>query len=104
LTENVGDTESYDVFAVSPSLDEVHVEVKGSAVPSMTVELTDGEVKHWSDDYVRALFVVDEVKWRRTTDGSIRTSGGTLRHWMPWDLDSETLSPTRYRYTLPAGG
>lgn len=68
----------------------------------MTVNLTDGEVKHWGPDYERILVVVDQILWQRNAD-SYETSGGRARVWSDWEIEPESLEPTEYRYTLPAG-
>jgi hypothetical protein len=54
--------------------------VKGSSSSSIAVELTDGEVNHWSDEYERVLVVVDEISWTKTAN-VIETSGGRQRVW-----------------------
>jgi len=78
LVEDVGDTESFDIYAINGDLDELHIEVKGSSTSSVTVNLTDGEVKHWGPDYERILVVVDQIRWQRNA-GSYETSGGRAR-------------------------
>lgn len=98
--EDVGDTESYDIYALSEDLEEFHVEVKGSSTPSTSVNLTDGEVKHWGPSYRRVLVVVDRISWKRTSNGRISTSGGRPRVWWDWEIDFDLLEPTQYRYTL----
>lgn len=99
--DDVGSTESFDVFAFGTGMDELHIEVKGSAVEAMTIELTDGEVKHWGEDYERVLVVVDQIAWSRAPNGDVQTSGGRGRVWRTWQLDDVALVPTRYRYPLP---
>lgn len=101
LVDDVGDTESFDVYAVDSALAELHIEVKGSSSTSVTVNLTDGEVKHWGPDYERVLVVVDQIKWERDQSGSYETSGGRARIWRHWEIEAEALEPTEYRYTLP---
>lgn len=104
LVENVGSTESYDVFALT-DWDEIHVEVKGSStIDAIAVELTDGEVKHWGPSYRRLLAVVDGITWEKKGE-TVQTDGGRLRIWDDWKLDADdnSLVPIRYRYTLPAG-
>lgn len=103
LVDNVGATESFDVFAIGADLDELHVEVKGSSTFATVVNLTDGEVKHWGSEYRRLLVVVDQIQWRRETDGQITTLGGRPRVWWDWEIDPDALEPTQYRYTLEAG-
>lgn len=84
--------------------DEIHAEVKGSSTDAVAVELTDGAVQHWRSEFRRSLLVVDRISWKRE-EGGVTTSGGRLRVWHDWTIDSksELLVPTRYRYTLPHG-
>lgn len=101
LVEDVGDTESFDIFAVGPMNDELHIEVKGSTTESIAIELTDGEVKHWGPEYERVLMVVDRIICEIDSEGTVITAGGRARVWRNWDIDTDALEPTRYRYTLP---
>jgi hypothetical protein len=103
--DDVGSTESYDIYALNESEEELHIEVKGSSSSSVAVELTDGEVNHWSDEYERVLVVVDEIVWTKKKDG-IETSGGRSRVWRDWQLGptDSSLIPIRFRYFVPDGG
>ena len=103
--DDVGGTESYDIYALNDAEEELHIEVKGSSSSSVAVELTDGEVNHWSDEYERVLVVVDEISWTKSADG-IKTSGGRPRVWRHWELEptDSSLIPIRYRYFIPDGG
>ena len=103
--EDVGNTESYDIYALKDSDKELHIEVKGSSSSSVAVELTDGEVNHWSDEYERVLVVVDEISWTKNADG-IKTSRGRPRVWRDWAIEptESSLIPIRYRYFVPDGG
>jgi len=103
--DDVGSTESYDIYALNDADEELHIEVKGSSASSVAVELTDGEVNHWSDEYERVLVVVDEISWIKKAD-AIETSGGRQRVWRHWELEptDSSLIPIRYRYFVPDGG
>lgn len=103
--DDVGSTESYDVYALNDAGEELHIEVKGSSSSSAAVELTDGEVNHWSDEYERVLVVVDEILWSKNADG-IKTSGGRPRVWRDWEIEptNSSLIPIRFRYFVPDGG
>ena len=103
LVDDVGDTESFDIYAIDSELNELHIEVKGSSTSAVAVNLTDGEVKHWGPDYERRLVVIDEIRWERTPEGSYNTSGGRVQIWEEWEIEADALEPTQYRYTLPAG-
>ncbi|MGK5114753.1 protein NO VEIN domain-containing protein [Geodermatophilus sp. CPCC 205506] len=98
--ENVGAFESFDLLVKKDS-ELRHVEVKGSSGDAVTVELTDGEVRHARRHQPTDLYVVDGIAWRRQPDGSIATSGGNDRVLHDWMPGSEDLSATRYRYRLP---
>ena len=103
--DDVGNTESYDVYALNDVGDELHIEVKGSSSSSIAVELTDGEVNHWSEEYERVLVVVDEISWTKSSEG-INTAGGRPRVWRNWELETtdSSLIPIRFRYFVPDGG
>ena len=89
----------YDLRAVKGS-EELHVEVKGSTISVVDVELTINEVHH-ARDIRTDLYVVDQIRVERQGDGTIQTSGGRVRHWPNWSPADTALSPTRYRYQLP---
>lgn len=103
--DDVGSTESYDIYALNDADEELHIEVKGSSSSSIAVELTDGEVNHWSDEYERVLVVVDEISWAKKAN-VIETSGGRQRVWRHWELEptDSSLIPIRFRYFVPDGG
>jgi len=88
----------YDLLTVKGS-EELHVEVKGSTMSVDDVELTINEVRH-AREIPTDLYVVDQIRLERLNDGSIRTSGGRVRHWPNWTPADGSLSPTRYRYQL----
>jgi hypothetical protein len=96
---DVGSVESFDVRAVKGA-DELHIEVKGSLSIVDHVELTRNEVKHARRERTD-LVVVDEIRWERLDDGTVRTSGGRARTWRAWEPADEHLRPDRYRYRLP---
>jgi hypothetical protein len=88
----------YDLLAITGN-EELHVEVKGSTRSVDDVELTINEVRH-AREIRTDLYVVDQIKCERQDDGTIRTSGGRVRHWPTWSPSDSALSPTRYRYQL----
>lgn len=89
----------YDLLAVTAN-EELHVEVKGSTRSVGDVELTINEVTH-AREIRTDLYVVDQIQCERQDDGTIRTSGGRVRHWPTWSPSDSALSPRRYRYQLP---
>jgi Domain of unknown function (DUF3883) len=89
----------YDLKAVKGT-EELHVEVKGSTRSVVDVELTINEVRH-AREIRTDLYVVDQIRFERLNDGTIRTTGGRVRHWLTWSPADASLSPTRYRYQLP---
>lgn len=96
---DVGSIESYDICAIT-GIDELHVEVKGSTGRADVVELTTNEVSH-ARRLTTDLVVVDEIRWERLPDGTIRTSGGRFRHWASWQPADADMKPTRHQYRLP---
>lgn len=72
----------------------------GSTRSVVDVELTVNEVRH-ARDIRTDLYVVDQIRLERLDDGTIRTTGGRVRHWLTWSPADASLSPTRYRYQLP---
>jgi hypothetical protein len=66
------------------------------------VELTINEVRH-ARELSTDLYVVDHIRLERLNDGTIRTSGGRIRHWPNWTPADASLSPndvklSRYRH------
>lgn len=100
--QNVGDTESYDLHAVKGT-ETLHIEVKGSSGTAGAVRLTSNEVRH-AGRAATHLFVVDQIRWTRDSDGTVHTSGGRARRWTAWLPAPENLTPTQYEYRLPPGG
>jgi hypothetical protein len=102
--EDVGKLRPYDLLATNKE-SNLHVEAKGTATKeAMTVELTDGEVRHArSTGGHSALFVVDGIQWVKHEDGQVDTSGGRSRLWSAWRPASKALKPTQYEYTLSGG-
>ena len=98
-----GSSKAYDLV-VTKGRDVRRVEVKGSSGVATTVELTSGEVDNSRESIPTDLYVVDEIVWARTADGSVDTSGGNTRWWRDWLTEESSLTATRYRYALPPGG
>ena len=102
LVDDVGNSNPYDVLAINED-SELHIEVKGSAGTSTTVELTAGEVNEatTSRDARSVLFVIDQIVWTRSPSDMIDTSGGRLRLWWDWKPEQDRLMSTCFRYLLP---
>jgi hypothetical protein len=90
----------YDLIVYGLGPDR-HVEVKGSSVQAVAVELTVDEVGHARNYPFTDLVVVDEIQWRRDGNGGYITEGGKLRIARTWQPHDDDLSVTRYRYDLP---
>lgn len=102
--EHVGDRfrTPWDL-TVESSSESFFVEVKGSTGPRLTIDLTEGEVRH-AEDYERTdLVVVNRIE---VVDGNgiYSCSGGTLRRWKHWCPERSDLTPTAYTCPLPDGG
>jgi hypothetical protein len=98
--EHVGTTRPYDILATNGDI-ALRLEVKGSITSCVTVELTDGEVKHARQHRATSLAVVDGITWTVLDDGTISTAGGRIRLWANWVPDVDSLVPIRHRYLLP---
>lgn len=91
----------YDLLVSLDGVDR-HVEVKGSVGEELeSVQLTQGEVDHARTYQPTDLFVVDGISATRNEDGTVLTSGGTVRIWEGWTPSEKALRPTHLRYTLP---
>jgi hypothetical protein len=77
--------------------------VRDRAGSAGAVRLTSNEVRH-AGRAATHLFVVDQIRWTRDSDGTVHTSGGRARRWTAWLPAPENLTPTQYEYRLPPGG
>ncbi len=100
VVRDTGEAHPYDL-EVSADSEIRRVEVKGSSVMALSVELTKGEVKNARRFQPTDLYVVDNIVWAVGADGAVETSGGRVRHWRDWVPGDAQLSPSRYRYELP---
>lgn len=98
--DDVHATESYDLCCTRGPLVK-HVEVKGTTTGGGEVVLTPNEVAHARSTPGTALFVLRGIAVTRQPDGSVETSGGEPTIFDPWEIDSGTLRPVGYRYSLP---
>jgi hypothetical protein len=99
--EIVGMSQPYDVHCTR-NHEAMHVEAKASVGAAAEVLLTYAEVEHARLVYPQtALVVVSEIEVTRTTDGTIRLSGGNLLRISPWLPEGEQLQPIQYRYQVP---
>lgn len=90
----------FDLIVLGLGADR-HVEVKGSSMLLSGVELTLNEVTHAQNHQPTDLFVVDQIKAQRRSDGPYETSGGRCRVWPDWIPSELGLKPTRFSYSLP---
>lgn len=96
-TEDVGARESWDVTATK-GREVIHVEVKGSTIDRLAIDITEGEVRH-AEDHETVLVVLDRIQ----IDDALNCSGGRWRLWSSWVPDRLQLVPTAYRHALPPG-
>lgn len=92
----------YD-FRASKGDEIVGVEVKGSSITRVQIDLQVSEVEFARSSFgnIRSLLiVVDEIKCQGDSEPYI-TSGGIIRKWWDWKPNELALSPTQFRYTLP---
>jgi hypothetical protein len=98
-TEDVSDTESFDILARRDS-EVIHVEVKGTTGDAKTVFLTANEVALARKHPEQAmLFVLSDIQLRR--DAVVAASGGVRTVLFPWKIDEGLLTPIQYQYALP---
>lgn len=96
--QDVGDRESYDLLATSPS-GVLHVEVKGSTGPATSVILTKNEVDFQRSAYPEnALLIVSEIDLEKSD--SLSAKGGTISLISPWLIEISSLVPISYKYTV----
>ncbi|WP_158073288.1 protein NO VEIN domain-containing protein [Amycolatopsis sp. CB00013] len=95
--EELGKPYDLRVLGLGP---ERHVEVKGSSVDAIAIELTANEIAHAHNHKPTDLVVVDRIETRRRDDGGYDATGGHLRIWEDWEPDQQRLAPTQYRYPL----
>ncbi|MDV6979101.1 protein NO VEIN domain-containing protein [Mycobacterium intracellulare] len=97
--EDVGDYESYDLYATRA--DEVLViEVKGTTTDGSDIVLTRNEVALHKRTYpLNALTIVRAILLTRTESDEVIPSGGELTVVMPWALDEDRLTPLAYSYS-----
>lgn len=99
--EDVHGTESYDLRAIIDGL-EWHIEVKGTTGLGEAVILTANEVQHAEHYPHVSLFLLSEVVVVQGKVSEIEVSGGRIHVLHPWKITEEALSPTAYRYRVPA--
>ena len=99
--EDVHGHESYDLVCRRGKL-EMHVEVKGTTGDGARILLTRNEVIHAQSYPSVSLFVLVGIDLERYADGTVRTAaGGNPVIFDPWVVESGTLLPVGYDYTLP---
>jgi hypothetical protein len=97
-TEDVGDTQSYDVRAAKDD-QVIKVEVKGTTTDGSGVVLTRNEVNlHRAEHPNNALAVVRNIVLDHSGDDPAAT-GGELVLVMPWKIDEAGLLAIAYDYS-----
>jgi hypothetical protein len=95
-------THPYDLLCTKSGVEEVRVEVKGTRGTGTEIELTAGEVENTrGSDWRTDLFIVSGIVVDRR-DGTITTAGGSIKVVEGWRPAGEDLTPTRFRYVVPA--
>lgn len=97
-TEDVGAKEPWDITATRGT-EIIHIEVKGSTMDRLAIDITEGEVRH-AEDRETVLIVIDQIHM----SGSLDCSGGRWRYWSKWVPDRDALLATAYRHPLPSEG
>jgi hypothetical protein len=98
--KDVGATKSYDLHARRDE-EEVLVEVKGTVSIGHDVILTRKEVALHQEKFPsNMLAVLSNINLDRDGMTPI-ASGGNLRVWKPWSLDSKSLEALSYTYSVP---
>lgn len=91
---------SYDLEASKGDLTLI-VEVKGTTGLLGEIILTRNEVAHHLQHFpANALIVVHEIQLSGTKSAPIATDG-TLRTWIPWEIDQSQLDPICFSYRVP---
>jgi hypothetical protein len=91
---------SYDLEASQGDL-KLIVEVKGTTGLLGEIILTRNEVAHHLKHFpANALIVVHEIQLGGTKQAPVAT-GGTLRTWIPWEIDQSQLEPICFSYHVP---
>lgn len=98
---DVSGNNPYDLHCTHPDGSEVRVEVKGTTGSGDTIQLTVGEVKH-AQRYKGnvALFVVSGIGIEDGPNGPVG-HGGAVTWTKTWDVESGTLTATRFDWTAP---
>lgn len=87
--ENVGSREAWDLTARRGD-EELHIEVKGSTMDRIVIDITEGEVRHAEDNGQTVLVVIDRIRM----DSELRCSAGRWRSWGEWVPDRSELIAT----------
>jgi hypothetical protein len=105
-----GDWEIFDVSAKESfdllcrrkdGLQELYVEVKGTASDGKEIILTPNEVKHARDNYPNtALVIISNLKVSSDSSGKLRVEGGKIQMLSPWQPEQESLTPIGFKYSI----
>ena len=80
---------------------ELRVEVKGSSATAATIFITKNELSHAKLHKRVELFVVDQIKKKRSSPTTWELSGGRIRRWSSWVPNPESIEALQYRHTVP---
>lgn len=97
--ENTSRFRPYDLECKKPGV-ELHVEVKGTTTRGEEILLTPNEVNHAEAFPLMSLYVLSDIALEVDASNEIRATGGTVRIYEPWRVDSARLTPSGYIYSL----
>ena len=102
IVEDVSSREPFDLRCIHPDGTEIHVEVKGTKTSGSKIRLTSGEVEHarkWGSLDMN-LLIVANIKIAGAAE-SPKASGGTMRLYESWDVDSCKLRAVQFECAVP---
>jgi hypothetical protein len=103
VVADVSSTHPYDLLCRRGS-ELLHVEAKGTTGDGTSIILTRNEVEHARQNNGQAALIVVSGIRVSITSGEWTAEGGTIKVYLPWDVDAGVLTPIAYNCTLPSRG
>lgn len=102
VVEDVSRREPFDLRCIHPDGTEIHVEVKGTKTNGTKIRLTSGEVEHARERGSTGmdLIIVANIQVIGAP-GSLKATGGTIKLYDVWDVDSCTLRAIQFECAIP---